>query len=143
MTASGKDRFLIDGFPRNDENRAAFEKDTGEEPAFVLFFDCPEDVMERRLLGRNEGRTDDNLETIKKRFRVSLLHLARPLAPALHYLYPQHMSHRSQQNVCVQVFLESSLPVIQHYDTKGKVRRVHADRSPDEVYREVRQFFCE
>ena len=26
--------------------------------------------MERRLLGRNEGRTDDNIETIRKRFRV-------------------------------------------------------------------------
>ena len=30
MTQSGKDRFLIDGFPRNEENRAAFEADTGE-----------------------------------------------------------------------------------------------------------------
>lgn len=28
--ASGKNKFLIDGFPRNDENRAAFEADTGE-----------------------------------------------------------------------------------------------------------------
>ena len=26
--------------------------------------------MERRLLGRQEGRTDDNLETIRKRFKV-------------------------------------------------------------------------
>jgi UMP-CMP kinase len=34
----------------------------------VLFFDCPEEVMLKRLLGRNEGRTDDNIETIKKRF---------------------------------------------------------------------------
>jgi adenylate kinase family enzyme len=43
---------------------------TGIEPQFVLFFDCPEDVLERRLLGRNEGRTDDNIETIRKRFKV-------------------------------------------------------------------------
>lgn len=26
--------------------------------------------MEKRLLGRQEGRTDDNIESIKKRFRV-------------------------------------------------------------------------
>lgn len=26
--------------------------------------------MEKRLLGRQEGRTDDNLETIRKRFKV-------------------------------------------------------------------------
>ena len=43
---------------------------TGTEPDFVLFLDCPEDVMEKRLLGRQEGRTDDNIESIKKRFRV-------------------------------------------------------------------------
>ncbi len=43
---------------------------TGIEPEFVLFFDCPESVMEQRLLSRQEGRTDDNIETIRKRFKV-------------------------------------------------------------------------
>lgn len=39
---------------------------------FTLFFDCPEDVMEKRLLKRGEtsGRSDDNLESIKKRFKT-------------------------------------------------------------------------
>lgn len=43
---------------------------TGMEPEFILFFNCPEAVMEKRLMGRNEGRTDDNAETIRKRFKV-------------------------------------------------------------------------
>ena len=43
---------------------------TQMQPAFILFFDCPEAEMERRLLGRNEGRTDDNIDTIRKRFKV-------------------------------------------------------------------------
>lgn len=36
----------------------------------VLVVDCPEDVMIDRLLRRGEtsGRTDDNVETVKKRF---------------------------------------------------------------------------
>ena len=38
--------------------------------SFVLFFDCPEDVLEARLLNRGEGRADDNVETIKKRFKT-------------------------------------------------------------------------
>jgi adenylate kinase family enzyme len=40
--------------------------------AFVLFFDCPEEVMQARLLKRGEssGRSDDNLESIKKRFNT-------------------------------------------------------------------------
>lgn len=67
---NANDKFLIDGFPRNEENRAAFESITGIVPEFVLFFDCSEEEMERRLLGRNQGREDDNIETIRKRFKV-------------------------------------------------------------------------
>jgi UMP-CMP kinase len=39
---------------------------------FILFFDCPEDVMQQRLLnrGKTSGRSDDNPESIKKRFKV-------------------------------------------------------------------------
>ena len=38
----------------------------------VLFFDCPEEVMLKRLLKRGEtsGRVDDNMESIKKRFKT-------------------------------------------------------------------------
>ncbi len=45
---------------------------TGLAPDFILFFHCPEAVMEKRLMGRNEGRTDDNAESIRKRFKVLL-----------------------------------------------------------------------
>jgi len=91
MIKSENDKFLIDGFPRNEENRAAFENVTKISPAFVLFFDCAEEEMERRLLGRNQGRVDDNIETIRKRFKV---------------------------------FVESSLPVIEYYSSKDKVKKV-------------------
>lgn len=70
MKESDNDKFLIDGFPRNLDNRLCFETVTGIEPQFILFFDCPEEEMERRLLGRNQGRVDDNIETIRKRFKV-------------------------------------------------------------------------
>lgn len=72
IAESGKLVVLIDGFPRNLENRAAFEWLVGYDCSFVLFFDCPEDVLEKRLLSRNQGRVDDNIETIKKRFKVFL-----------------------------------------------------------------------
>jgi len=38
MQESENDKFLIDGFPRNEENRAAFENVTGIQPEFILFF---------------------------------------------------------------------------------------------------------
>ncbi|GJN11952.1 hypothetical protein PR202_ga30192 [Eleusine coracana subsp. coracana] len=70
MEMSNAKRVLIDGFPRCEENRIAFERIMGSEPDVVVFFDCPVDEMIKRLLGRNQGRVDDNIETIKKRLKV-------------------------------------------------------------------------
>ncbi|KAI9347980.1 adenylate kinase-domain-containing protein [Zopfochytrium polystomum] len=63
--------FLIDGFPRQLDQAKAFE-DTLHKCKFVLFFNCPETLLEARLLKRGEtsGRADDNIETIKKRFNT-------------------------------------------------------------------------
>ena len=69
---SGKShKFLVDGFPRKMDQAITFEERV-VPGQFVLFFDCPEEVMEKRLLKRGEtsGRSDDNLESIKKRFRT-------------------------------------------------------------------------
>ncbi|KAI0443675.1 uridylate kinase [Xylaria telfairii] len=66
-----KGKFLIDGFPRKFDQAVKFEEAVC--PAkFVLFYDCPEEEMERRLLerGKTSGREDDNAESIRKRFRT-------------------------------------------------------------------------
>ncbi|KAF4123575.1 UMP-CMP kinase [Geosmithia morbida] len=70
-SADGKGRFLVDGFPRKLDQAHKFEEAVC--PAkMVLFYDCPEDVMESRLLerGKTSGRSDDNAESIRKRFRT-------------------------------------------------------------------------
>jgi thymidylate kinase len=43
---------------------------TGIEPTFVLYFDCPEEEMERRLLSRNQVR--QHTMYIKKYVSISL-----------------------------------------------------------------------
>ena len=65
----GHDRFLIDGFPRKMDQALAFE-DELVESKLVLYFECPDDEMLKRLLKRGEtsGRADDNVESIRKRF---------------------------------------------------------------------------
>ncbi|KAI1127941.1 uridylate kinase [Nemania abortiva] len=70
-TSPPKGKFLIDGFPRKFDQAVKFEEAVC--PAkFVLFYDCPEAEMERRLLerGKTSGRDDDNAESIRKRFRT-------------------------------------------------------------------------
>jgi UMP-CMP kinase len=71
MKASKSNKFLIDGFPRKMDQALMFEKVVA--PAkFVLYFECPEAEMLKRLMKRGEtsGRVDDNIESIKKRFQT-------------------------------------------------------------------------
>lgn len=100
---------LIDGFPRQLEQAGAFEKDVSDFE-FVLFFDCPEEEMEQRLLerGKTSGRSDDNIESIRKRFKT---------------------------------FIDTSMPVISYYEAKGKVHRIDATKSIEEVTADVVKLF--
>jgi len=71
---AGTHKFLIDGFPRNFENNEVFEEHMAPfvDIQCLLYFDCPEHVMEQRLMARSEtsGRLDDNIDSIRKRFRT-------------------------------------------------------------------------
>ncbi|KAL3895712.1 MAG: hypothetical protein SGCHY_004534 [Lobulomycetales sp.] len=109
IIASPNLKFLVDGFPRAMDQALAFEK-TVCPGAFILYFECTEEEMTKRLLKRGEtsGRTDDNMESIKKRFHT---------------------------------FRETSFPVIKHYESLGKVKKVVCDRGVDEVYAETRKYF--
>jgi len=67
----GQGRFLIDGFPRKMDQALKFEEDVCLS-SLTLFFTTKEEVMLNRLLerGKTSGREDDNVESIKKRFRT-------------------------------------------------------------------------
>jgi UMP-CMP kinase len=115
---SDKTKFLIDGFPRNEENNSAWEKDVAPKVnlEFVLCLECPEEVLESRLLRRGEEsvaaggqrRTDDNLESIRKRFRT---------------------------------FQEQTRPVLEHYERIGKLRRINSNQPIEQVYAEIHELF--
>uniref|UniRef100_A0A0E0L6W3 UMP-CMP kinase n=1 Tax=Oryza punctata TaxID=4537 RepID=A0A0E0L6W3_ORYPU len=110
MRESGNDKFLVDGFPRNEENRQAYENIIQIEPEFLLFIDCSKEEMERRILNRNQGRDDDNINTIRRRF---------------------------------DVFQHQTLPVIQYYEKRGKLRKVDGNRQVDEVFEDVKAIFSQ
>ncbi|KAF2297242.1 hypothetical protein GH714_019926 [Hevea brasiliensis] len=70
MEKSENNKFILDGFPFDEETRATFEAATNIQPELVLFFDCSEEERERRILSRKQqGRPDDNPETVRKRFK--------------------------------------------------------------------------
>lgn len=64
-------RFLIDGFPRNYDNYACWFRLLPDVIVdYCLYLNCNDDIMIQRIMGRGEGRSDDNIETIAKRLRT-------------------------------------------------------------------------
>lgn len=66
---------IFDGFPRTIAQAEALKamlKERGHDMGIMLELVVPEDVLMARLLNRaiEQGRADDNEETIKKRFEV-------------------------------------------------------------------------
>ena len=97
-------RYLIDGFPRNQDNYEGWQKQMEQivNIPFIFFFE----VSERKniLIYKNRdpcglnieraessGRNDDNIETLKKRLTT---------------------------------FNEQTLPVVNMYDKQGKCRKI-------------------
>jgi UMP-CMP kinase len=69
---TGKNNFLLDGFPRSLANVEAWHEIFGQETELpkMLYFECPFPVLKKRILARAKytGRSDDNVESMKKRF---------------------------------------------------------------------------
>jgi UMP-CMP kinase len=65
-------KFLIDGFPRSHANMQAWIETMSHSVRFVLYFECPEEVLVGRLLerGQSSGRIDDGIDVIRKRFHT-------------------------------------------------------------------------
>ena len=77
MDSYGKNNiFLIDGYPRNQDNIDGWKEIFGDNYILIasIILGCDEKELEKRLLKRakHSGRIDDNIETIKKRFKTHM-----------------------------------------------------------------------
>ncbi|EPY27716.1 hypothetical protein AGDE_01082 [Angomonas deanei] len=89
-----------------------FEEDIAKA-AGIIYYQCSEETMEKRLLGRAEGgekRDDDNAEVIRKRFRVNV---------------------------------EECEPVVESYKKEGRCFVIDANRDKEEVYNDTKKVFVQ
>ncbi|XP_017769056.1 PREDICTED: UMP-CMP kinase [Nicrophorus vespilloides] len=115
MRESGTDKFLIDGFPRNQDNLDGWNRRVAEKVKllFVLFFDCSLEICTDRCLSRGaagSGRSDDNLESLKKRFNT---------------------------------YVNETKPIIEHYEQINLVKRVDASKTQEDVFEDVKAAFVD
>lgn len=85
--------FLVDGFPRAIDQGEEFERLVCQSSA-VIYYECPESVMMDRLLrrGKISGRSDDNQQTILKRFQT-FIYSSLPVV--------QHYQHKLYKIDCI------------------------------------------
>jgi UMP-CMP kinase len=102
-------RFLVDGFPRNQDNYDGWNTVMGDlvEVPFILFMDADEETMINRILERSKtsGRNDDNIESLKKRF---------------------------------DTFRRETMPIVDLFASQGKTKRINTLRAIDEVFEDVK-----
>ena len=106
-------RFLIDGFPRNQDNYDGWTRVIGDtvDVPFVLFMDADEETMIARITERSKtsGRNDDNIESLRKRFAT---------------------------------FRNETMPIVEFYDKQSRCKRINGLNPIDEVFGEVQKAFA-
>lgn len=105
-------KFLIDGFPRNQDNYDGWQRVMGDivDIPFILFLDADEETMMNRILERSKtsGRNDDNIDSLRKRFAT---------------------------------FKNETMPIVDLYAENGKTKRIDALKPIDAVFEEVEKVF--
>lgn len=105
-------KFLIDGFPRNQDNLDGWARQMGHkvDEMFVLYLECPDDVCVNRCLTRGQqgNRSDDNETTLRKRLKT---------------------------------YKNDTMPIIERYRQRNQLITIDATKTPSEVYSEIRKFF--
>jgi adenylate kinase len=64
---------LLDGYPRTVPQAEALEEALGQrgrELTAAVLIDVPDDLVAERIMGRGQGRSDDDPETVRDRLRV-------------------------------------------------------------------------
>lgn len=111
-----KDKFLVDGFPRNQDNLDGWVKQMEDKVnlQFVLFFECPDGVCIDRCLSRGTGRSDDNIESLKKRFNV----FYSETMPIVDYYEQKHLVRRVNSEKPPELVFEEVQQAFNDYDAK-------------------------
>ncbi|KAF5292816.1 hypothetical protein FQA39_LY13861 [Lamprigera yunnana] len=112
---ASNDKFLIDGFPRNDDNLEGWSRRVADKVhlLFVLYFNCPAEICTARCLMRGatgSGRSDDNLDSLRKRFNT---------------------------------YIKETQPIVDYYRSLDLLREVNASQPIKSVFADVKGIFKE
>ncbi|XP_033326848.1 cytidine/uridine monophosphate kinase Dak1 isoform X2 [Megalopta genalis] len=104
-------RYLIDGFPRNQDNVDGWNETMSDKCIVkgVLFCECNKEVCTQRCLKRGaagSGRSDDNEEVLVKRH---------------------------------ETYIMATLPIIEYYEKQNLLFKVNSMQTPEKVFTDAKE----
>lgn len=108
-SSSPDKHFLIDGFPRNQDNLEGWTKEMSDKAIVrgVIYLECSQEVCTQRCIHRGlkgSGRSDDNAVSLIKRH---------------------------------ETFISDTIPIIRFYENNGLLWKFNSMRAPKEVFADV------
>jgi adenylate kinase len=130
--------FVLDGFPRTLAQAQALDgmlAELGKKLTRVFFLDVPEQVIERRIVGRRSCPKDG---------RVYHLEFSPPKKDGVCDLCGTALVQRPDDTLEKvrtrnQAFRAQTSEVVPYYEKKGLVVRLDGTKEPDEVFKTIRQ----
>jgi len=133
----GEDNFLLDGFPRTLAQARALDRMLAELDApldAVLLLDVSREELVRRLAGRWICRTCG-----RAWHEVFAPHVRDGTCATLGEcdLYQRADDRAEAVENRLNVYAESTAPLIDYYVARGLLRRINGEQSQDEVYGQI------
>jgi adenylate kinase len=137
-TPDARDGFLLDGFPRNeqqaDELKDALER-LGRQLSAALLVEVPDDELVRRLAGRRV--------CVKNPSHIYHVDFDPPKHEGICDQDGARLIQRDDDREetirrRLDVYHSPTEPLIDYYDRAGLLRRFDGRRNPDEVHRHIR-----
>ena len=138
LSSCTEEYLLLDGYPRNEKQAAFLEAELAKDGAKVakaVWLDVPEDVLVGRLSGRRtcpKCGAGFHVETMKPKVEGVCDACGAELVTRVDD-QPATIAHR------LEVYESATAPVIGFYEKAGKLRRVDATGSPEDVAKAVEE----
>lgn len=139
-----KNGFIIDGFPRNLDQAIEYDKildklnyDIGD----VFLIDIDRDTLEKRITGRRicedckaiyNINSDDNCPQVDSVCDV-----------CGGKLYQRNDDNLEAFNNRYNLYIEKTMPIIEHYEEKGVLYKVDGNNSIDNVFKQIDNIISE
>ena len=136
-TAEARDGFILDGFPRTTGQADALDEKFGQlgrTLSAAILIDVGEEEVIRRLGGRRTCVNDGQIFHVEfdPPKEEGVCDVCGGELIVRDDDKPEVIRHR------LATYADKTEPLVERYETSGKLRRVDGDRPPDEVAEEIR-----